>query len=565
MVWTTKKRTPSSKKSVKNFMLDGTQVIKPSEIEPIEKRAVIYCRVSSNKQADDWWWLENQEEMGRNYCRKEWIIVDKVFYDKGVSWGKKEREAFNECVAYLGQMNKKFKRITHFVCRDLSRISRPDLDDIWAAFELEARIKQYGVIIVDIVWGTKDETDLDKLVKGVRYSIAWYQRKEIYDLCKWGRETRLKEWYWPFSEVPTGYKRTKVWWKTNYVDEINWPVASILKEWLELFANDPNMTQAELHKYFVSKWLKMYKSYIEKMFQLHRLYFYAWYIIYPERGIDTLIEWKHEWFISLETANKIKDKLQKKAPVIKRTKKEDDTFILKHMITCTWCGRKLTWWITRKSNWQEYHYYWCQREWCPERDNIPQDKLENQLFEMISQCQLPEPMKKLFDETLENVRWDTEKNWDKIVEWKKRRLEAIKNKKKDIQDSIMDTRMSEKLKESFYEQWDELDAEEEMIKEEISNDAVLRVHRNSSIQKIKELIRNPLIFWTNPLSDTNLRTKVLEVRFWNSLSYSKSEWIQTSDEPVLYNVLRDLSQKSTIIYQGWDSNPHDREVTRFWV
>ena len=54
--------------------------------------------------------------------------------------------------------------------------------------------------------------------------------------------------------------------------------------------------------------------------------------------------------------------------------------------------------------------------------------------------------------------------------------------------------MSEKLKESFYEQWDELDTEEEMIKEELNNDAVLRVHRNSSIQKIKELVRNPLIF-----------------------------------------------------------------------
>ena len=67
-----------------------------------------------------------------------------------------------------------------------------------------------------------------------------------------------------------------------------------------------------------------------------------------------------------------------------------------------------------------------------------------------------------------------------------------------------------------------------------------------SIQKIKELIRNPLIFWNH--QDTRLMTQLLEVRFWNSLVYSKSWGVQTSDEPVLYNVLRDLSQKSTLSY-----------------
>jgi len=33
-----------------------------------------------------------------------------------------------------------------------------------------------------------------------------------------------------------------------------------------------------------------------------------------------------------------------------------------------------------------------------------------------------------------------------------------------------------------------------MIEEELENTKVLKINRNSSIQKIKELIRNPLIF-----------------------------------------------------------------------
>ena len=565
MVWCAKKRISFKEKSIKNFILDWDKVIKPTVDAPKEKRAVIYCRVSSQKQVTEWWWLETQEEISRAYCEREWIIVDRVFREEWVSWNKQDRKAFNECVAYLAEMNGKFIKITHFVCRDLSRISRPDLDDIGAAFELEWKIKQYGVEIVDVQWGTRDETDLDKLVKSFKYSLCWYQRKEIFNMCMTGRKWRLLQWYRPFPDVPYGYKRTRVWWKTNYVDEIDWPIASILKEWLEAFANDPNMSQAELHKFFVSKWLQIWKTYLEKMFQVHRLYFYSWYIIYPPREVYELIDWKHEWFISLETANKIKDKLQKKSPVIKREVKEDDNFILKHMITCTWCGRKLTWWITRKSNWKEYYYYWCQKDWCPERDNIPQDVLESYLFELIKDCELPEPMKRLFDETLESVRWEKEQDWNKIADGKRIRLQEIKKTKKDLQDSMIDKRISEKLRISLYDQWEELNTEEEMIEEELNNTIVMKVNRNSSIQKIKEIVRNPLIFCSDSLNDTKLKTRVLEVRFGNSLTYSKSWWVQTSNEPVLYNVLRDLSQKSTVSYQGWDSNPHDREVTRFWV
>ena len=565
MVWSRKKRTPSRQKSIKNFIIDGNKISQPETEEVKEKRCVIYCRVSSQGQATYHYWLETQEDTCRQYCEKMWIKVDRVFKDEGISWNEQDRKAFNECSEYLKKVNSKFTQITHFICRDATRISRPDLNNIGAAFELEDKIKQYWVKIEFADWSTYDNTDEGQLMKTLQYAYAWYERKKIQNKCMEGRMTRLRQWYRPFSEPPRGYIREKIWGKDNYIDKIDWDEASILKAWLELFANDPNMSQAELCKFLTSKWFKCWITYLEKMFQIHRLYFYAWYILYPERDINEIREWVHEWIIDLATANKIKDKLQKKKPIVKREKKNDDNFILKHLITCKWCGRKLTWRITKKSNWQEYYYYWCQKDKCPERDNIPKDKLEKQLFDMIKECELSEPMKKLFDAVLDETRWDTEQNLDKIVEWRKKRLQAVKDKKRAIQDNMLDSRISEKLKESLYDQWEELNTEEEMIEDELRNHVILKTHRNSSIQKIKELIRNPLIFWTNSLSDTNLRTKVLEVRFWNSLTYSKSEGVQTSDEPVLYNVLRDLSQKSTLIYQGWDSNPHDREVTRFWV
>ena len=563
MVWSKKRNTSFKKNSIKNFIMDGNKIIKKEAEKPAEKRAVIYCRVSSKKQVDEWFWLETQEQIARTYCEKHDIIVDKVFREEGISWNKEDRKAFNDCVDYIKKTNERLIKITHFVCRDLSRIYRPDLDNIWVAFSMEHRIKAYGVEIVDIEWNTKDETDEDKLMKTLQYAYAWYQRKKIQRTCMTGKLWRLLQWYRPFPDVPRGYKRIKITWKWKYIDEIDWGIAAIIKEWLELFANDPNMSQAELHKFLVSKWLKVRKTYLEKMFQIHRLYFYAWYCIYPQRDVNELIEWRHEWIIDLATANKIKDKLQRKRPIIKRERKEDDNFILKHLITCKWCWRKLTWWTTTKKNWQKYTYYWCQKEWCPERVTIPQEQLENQIYEMIKECELSTPLKKLFDATLEWVRWEKEQDWNKIAAWKRVRLQVVKDRKKAIEDNILNPSISDKLKESLNEQWEELNTEEDMINEELENTNLMKINRNNSIKKIKEIVRSPLVFRAN--WDTWLKTQLLEVRFWNSLTCCKSSWVQTSDWPVLYTILRDLSQKSTLAYQGWDSNPHDREVTRFWV
>jgi len=58
--------------------------------------------------------------------------------------------------------------------------------------------------------------------------------------------------------------------------------AHILKEWIELFANDIISTQAELLRFFEEQGLKMdndkplQHSFVDHMFCLHRLFFLAW-------------------------------------------------------------------------------------------------------------------------------------------------------------------------------------------------------------------------------------------------------------------------------------------------
>jgi len=53
------------------------------------------------------------------------------------------------------------------------------------------------------------------------------------------------------------------------------------------------------------------------------------------------------------------------------------------------------------------------------------------------------------------------------------------------------------LKESLNEQWEELNTEEDMINEELENTNLMKINRNNSIKKIKEIVRSPLVFRAN--------------------------------------------------------------------
>ena len=71
------------------------------------------------------------------------------------------------------------------------------------------------------------------------------------------------------------------------------------------------------------------------------------------------------------------------------------------------------------------------------------------------------------------------------------------------------------------EDWAGLDVEEELLLEQINNEAVMKIDKNNTLKKIRELIKSPLIF--REQGDRSLRKQLIEVRFGDTLSYSKSQ------------------------------------------
>ena len=82
------------------------------------KTAVIYCRVSTTKQLNNWDSLENQEKACRDYCKINQIEVVWVFKEQ-FSWKKSERPIFNEAIN-----NAINNKIDYFIILDIDRFSR---------------------------------------------------------------------------------------------------------------------------------------------------------------------------------------------------------------------------------------------------------------------------------------------------------------------------------------------------------------------------------------------------------------------------------------------------------
>ena len=186
-----------------------------------------------------------------------------------------------------------------------------------------------------------------------------YERKKITRMMKNGRRNRLLDGYRPFGKLPLGYRRKRLSEK-EYIDFVDPEKGHIVKSGLELYANDILPTHTDLRKYRDEKGLKangnnsttLYRSFVAKLLQLHRIIFYAGYIIYPDRGIDEPIKGKHEGLISLDTAYRIIEKQQKINGNTNKKKvkclKMSDEHPLRGVITCPFCERKFTSRNTRK-------------------------------------------------------------------------------------------------------------------------------------------------------------------------------------------------------------------------
>lgn len=545
-----KKKFDPSKKY--NFNLEtGSYVIKEKYMESTENpAAIIYVRVSDQKQVDEWDWLKSQESTSRRW-KDRWkdVSVLKVFTDSAISGKNLDRKWLNEAIEYLKQQNSKSIKIKYFLCTEISRISRSE--DIRGTIEMKKRIESTGVdIITTSNWrNITDGTLSDSFMSDFEMIRAKFESLQIGERSMNGSKSKLYAGQWIFHP-PVGYERihVKVWTKTEKIIQMVEPQASIVKEWLESFANGIFMSNKQLMHFFNDKKLqsnyhspnpwKLNLTFVKRMFEIERLYFYAGRILYPNYWVTDPVEAIHTPLISLSTVHKILKRLNIKWWLKFWPRKDtSDRYPLRWLITCPCCNFPMTGRPSTGKMGKIYYYYGCNRKDCEGKENINVDDMHTDFKELLASLSPKKWVIAILDWTLKETIAEKNKFQISLNEAKRRRIKEIEKEIEEFPGIISKLSRIEMI-QKIEEKRAGLEMEQDTLKEEIKEKNLNERDFIVLYERVKNIIQDPLSIWE--LGSTPLKMLLVGVLFWWKIFYKKNEGFKTPQISALYAILGHL-------------------------
>ena len=355
------------------------------------KTAVIYNRVSTKKQQNDWASLENQEKACREFCKNNWIQVIWVFKE-AFTWKKKSRPIFNEAIN-----NAKENSVDFFIGFDIDRFSREwywaytdikdDLYNSWIQLRDSKNIIQWSNVVIknDIVdmkqyeWNIENTSEYAEVMMSTQAKIEW--KKIIQRTIP--REIELEQMWYKVRQPNFWYYNKKV--KTNFWKATIQVKHHIEWEWIqEIFRKRAkgNLTDKEIVDELNLKW---YRSRRDKPLSVKQMQVYisstvyAWVINWKWTWY-TPIKTPYKWLIDIKTWNQAnrwkikiieiddtevkieynnKKEIQINQPIIKNRKNYNPDYCYSKVLKCPKCGSYLTASTSRWWNWKLHYYYHC--------------------------------------------------------------------------------------------------------------------------------------------------------------------------------------------------------------
>lgn len=339
-------------------------------------KAVIYCRVSSEKQVKEGNGLDSQEHRCREYALSLGLEVESVFRDEGISGGLFDRPAMKALLGYLdGHWQDKYIVIFD----DLKRFAR----DVEVHLRLKSEMngRQAKLRCPNYNFDDSAEGEFVETIFAAQNELERKQnRRQVCQKMK----ARVERGYWCFCQ-PTGYEFRKDKEHGKLLFPVH-PVADLIAEGLEAFADNRLLDQGDLLRFYRSKnlhgLLGRKQVYFELVKRMLTESLYAGIVEYQEWGISRR-KGHHKGIISEETFDRIQDKLRKKARKV--WKSDGAEFPLRRLVDCIICGKTMTGSSNRSKNPNKsYPHYTCNNKECSANPkNITASKVEADYVKML--------------------------------------------------------------------------------------------------------------------------------------------------------------------------------------
>ena len=471
-------------------------------------RAVIYCRVSSERQVTDGNGLESQEYRCRQYAESLGLIVEHVFRDEGISGGLFDRPAMQALIAHL---DSHWDQRYFVIFDDLKRFAR-DVE-VHRRLKAELRIRQAKLHCLNYTFDDSAEGEFVETIFAAQNELERKQnRRQVCQKMK----ARVERGYWCFIQ-PAGYRYERQKEHGKLLTPVQ-PIADILAEALTAFANDRLLGQVDFLKFLQAK--RFHELTGQSLKQLSFQYvkglltqpLYAGIVTYEPWGI-TQRKGQHQAIISEETFAKIQQKLARSEP--KQYKKDRREFPLRRIISCSTCGHKLTG-STSRGRSRTYDHYTCNNKECQAAPkNITPDKLEAEYVLLLEQV-------KVDPAVIEAARQIVLGVWKQEIDNKHARILVQADARKDLERRIKEyvdlipSTPSTTVRTRYEAKIDELDAEMKALTNEQSTEKTPDVEEALSLAF--QFLGSPAKAWLK--SDTQKKLLLHKMIFEENPVYS---------------------------------------------
>jgi site-specific DNA recombinase len=201
--------------------------MKIAKKQQLNKKAVIYCRVSTKEQVDEGGSLGTQERLCREYCERNSHEVGPVFIEQGESAKTANRTELQKLFAYCS--NKK-NNIGYIVIYKLDRLSRNTDDYSY----IRLLLKRYGVEIKSTS-ESFGNTPTGRFMENTMANMAQFDNDIRAERCAGGMKEAMRNGRYVWM-APVGYENSKATGKTNLI--LDKKMAPLVKKAFELVASN---------------------------------------------------------------------------------------------------------------------------------------------------------------------------------------------------------------------------------------------------------------------------------------------------------------------------------------
>jgi DNA invertase Pin-like site-specific DNA recombinase/uncharacterized Zn finger protein (UPF0148 family) len=492
------------------------------------QKALIYCRVSTEEQAEKGYSLDAQEKFCRNYAKNNGYEVLAVYRDEGKSATSFNRPALQDLLSKCQQD----QSIDALIVQETDRLARNTKDHL----TIKAVLKKVEVKVISVAQPMLDDSPEGMMIDTILASVNQFQSDINSRKTKKGLQERFNEGWYP-GWAPLGYINVPVENSTERKakkiikqDPSRW---HLIKEGFKLYLTG-NYSVNEINDFLYQKGLRSKtgkKVPHSIMTNTLKNPFYA-----------GLMSWngqektgKHQPMISLGEHQHVLQIMD--AHNLHACRRRKHSFLLRGFIFCNICGQRYT---AEKHTKRKKEYYHCaapKRKHSNQGQNIEVEKLEKQIEDQFESIQFSQ---KFIDQLMEKLRQFYYQQKE-VVDSEKQILfnqkKAIEAKRDKIEEKLLNGVLSDedfvRLKTKFKEglagiqsRIDELDWQKE--------------HDISVVQEVIKLSHN--IYKAYKTAPYELKRQYLGL-FWDKFLVQDKKIV----EAVPTKIIRSLAKKRDVI------------------